>query len=72
MKEPTLNEMECRIIELVAVGYLNKEIAEKLHISTHSVKAYLAVLFKKFDSVNRSHLVYNAFRYSLIPDNLKR
>ncbi len=35
--EDTLSTREIDVLKLVALGYANKEIADKLHISTHTV-----------------------------------
>ncbi len=72
MKEIKLTEVEDRILKMIAVGYGNREISEKLYLSIHSVKAYLAVLYKKFRVDNRTHLVYVAFKKNLLPKNLER
>lgn len=72
MKEIKLTEVEERILKMIAVGYGNREISEKLYLSIHSVKAYLTVLYKKFRVDNRTHLVYVAFKMNLLPKNLER
>ncbi|GAB59123.1 response regulator transcription factor [Rheinheimera nanhaiensis] len=52
-----LTRQEKRIIQLVAEGARNKEIAEKLHISAHTVKAHLSTIFRKTQSRNRVELL---------------
>lgn len=47
-----LSPLEYRILELVAEGKTNKEIAEKLHLSDKTVKNYVSTIFSKLD-VNR-------------------
>ncbi|MFP3701993.1 helix-turn-helix transcriptional regulator, partial [Burkholderia sp. SIMBA_013] len=43
----SLTPQELKIIELVATGARNKEIAEHLNISAHTVKTHLSSIFRK-------------------------
>lgn len=52
-----LTDKEKEIIEYVCKGYRNKQIASKLSISTHTVKAHLNKIFKKFNITCRSQLI---------------
>ena len=52
-----LTRQEKRIIQLVAVGARNKEIAEQLNISAHTVKAHLSSIFRKTQARNRVELL---------------
>jgi LuxR family transcriptional regulator, positive regulator of biofilm formation len=52
-----LTKQEKRIIQLVAQGARNKEIAESLHISAHTVKAHLSSIFRKTKARNRVELL---------------
>ncbi len=72
MKRNEFNELEMDILKLVALGYENKEIAKRLYVSSHSVKAYMAVIFKKLQAVNRTHATYIAFKERFIPRDLER
>lgn len=72
MKKNKLSETENKILRMVALGYANREIARNLYMSTHSVKSYLAVIFRKLNAENRTHLIYIAFRENLLPKNLER
>lgn len=65
-----LNETERRMVNMIALGYMNKEIAAELYVSIHTVKTYLATIFKKLHADNRTHLVFIAFRKNLIAKNL--
>lgn len=51
-KLPNLTEREIGVLKAVMEGYSNNEIAEKFSISTHTVKAHIASLFKKFSVCN--------------------
>jgi DNA-binding NarL/FixJ family response regulator len=48
-----LTPREVEILAMVAVGAKNEEIAEKLHISPHTVKTHIYNIFKKIDVPNR-------------------
>ena len=47
---------EQEVIECVSMGLSNKEIASKLFVSEHTVKAHLNRIFKRFDVSSRSKL----------------
>lgn len=53
----TLTKQEKRIVELVAKGARNKEIAENLNISAHTVKAHMSSIFRKTNARNRVELL---------------
>jgi DNA-binding NarL/FixJ family response regulator len=48
-----LTPREVEILAMVAVGAKNEEIADKLHISPHTVKTHIYNIFKKIDVPNR-------------------
>jgi len=52
-----LTKQEKRIIQLVAEGARNKEIALNLNISAHTVKAHLSSIFRKTHARNRVELL---------------
>ncbi len=52
-----LTKQEKRIIGLVAEGARNKEIAQALNISAHTVKAHLSAIFRKTQARNRVELL---------------
>lgn len=60
---PTAGQMngitgrEKEIANLVVQGCSNKEIAAKLFISEHTVKAHLNRIFRKFNTTSRSKLI---------------
>ena len=57
---PTLTPRERSIIQLVMLGMVNREIAEKLHLSQHTVKNYLFRIFDKLGVSNRVELALYA------------
>ncbi len=52
-----ITSREKEIIEYVCQGCTNKEIATKLTLSEHTVKAHLNRIFKKFNATSRSKLI---------------
>lgn len=54
---PRLTARQLEVLELVASGHSNKEIASLLHVSENGVKAHIARLLVKFGVPNRAALV---------------
>ena len=49
---------QTRVLELVAVGRTNKDIACALDIEEGTVEAHVGVIFRKAGATNRAMLVY--------------
>ena len=49
---------EQQIVRLVCMGCVNKQIADRLHISEYTVKTYLKQMFVKLGVHSRSAMVY--------------
>lgn len=64
MKPPT--PMQTQIIALIAAGYERPEIAQKLHISWHTVKHHIANARKRVGVNNETHLVVTAIHQGWI------
>ncbi len=58
-----LTNREKEVLELLAKGYTNPEIAQKLYISPHTVKAHVAAILKKLNAKNRLLAVVAAEEY---------
>lgn len=54
---PNLTARQLEVLELVAKGRSNREIASLLHVSENGVKAHIARLLVKFGAPNRAALV---------------
>lgn len=61
-----LSKREKEVFPLVALGYSNKEISEKLFISTKTVEAHKANISRKLNLHNRVELVRYAIHHHLI------
>ena len=57
-----LTNREREIVELIAEGLKNKEIAARLSISPATVRHHLSAIFAKLDVENRLKLVVFAYR----------
>ena len=51
--ENHLTEREMNVLFYLAQGLTNEEIAERLHISVHTVKAHLEAIYDKLNVTNR-------------------
>ncbi len=60
-----LTKREREIIRLVAEGLKNKEIAERLYISSSTVRHHLSAIFAKLEVADRLKLIVFAFRNGL-------
>lgn len=61
-----LTKREQEVLELVAIGYSNKEVGEQLYISHLTVKTHLTRIFDKLQVNNRLQAFRAAFRLGLI------
>lgn len=52
-----LTEKETEILKLLIRGYDNREIAEALCVSIHTVKAHLTSVFRKLNVKNRTKAI---------------
>lgn len=62
----SLRERELEVLSLIARGYGNKEIGEKLFISVKTVESYRAKIMNKLGLKTRAELVEYALRRKLI------
>jgi DNA-binding NarL/FixJ family response regulator len=61
-----LSERERGVLALVASGATNREIAERLFLSPHTVKEHTSALYRKLKVRNRAEAVQRAQRLGLI------
>jgi DNA-binding NarL/FixJ family response regulator len=66
-EEPStpLSEREREVLSLMASGATNREIAEKLYLSPHTVKEHTSSLYRKLKARNRAEAVQRAERLGL-------
>ena len=61
-----LTERERAVLELIASGSTNPEIADALHLSKHTVKEHTSALYRKLQVRNRAEAVQRAQRLGLL------
>jgi ATP/maltotriose-dependent transcriptional regulator MalT len=57
---------ECEILQLVALGYSNADVAQELLVSPATVKTHLENVYKKLGVRDRAAAVAHALRAGLI------
>jgi DNA-binding NarL/FixJ family response regulator len=65
-KAETLTAREIEVLQLLAFGHTNKDIAEQLFISPDTVKTHLEHIFEKLGTSDRTAAVAEALRRRLI------
>ena len=63
---PLLTEREREVLEQIAAGSTNREIAERLYLSPHTVKEHTSALYRKLNARNRAEAVQRAQRIGLL------
>lgn len=61
-----LSDREHEVLDLIASGATNKEIAERLFLSPHTIKEHTSALYRKLGARNRAEAVQLAQRLGLI------
>jgi DNA-binding NarL/FixJ family response regulator len=61
-----LSERERSVLELMASGSTNPEIAAELHLSKHTVKEHTSAVYRKLGVRNRTEAVQRAQRLGLV------
>lgn len=64
--EETLSAREIEVLELVAIGNSNKEVAKALHISTATVKTHLIHIYNKLGVDDRTAATTTAIERGII------
>ena len=67
-QEIVLSRREQQVLELIAEGLSNKEIGEKLFISTRTVDGHRNSLLQKFNVHNTAKLIMEAVRKGFLPE----
>jgi DNA-binding NarL/FixJ family response regulator len=64
--DATLSEREREVVALIASGSTNREIADELYLSPHTVKEYTSGVYRKLGVRNRAEAVRRAQSLGLI------
>jgi DNA-binding NarL/FixJ family response regulator len=63
---PLLSRRERDVLDLIAGGSTNREIAETLYLSPHTIKEHTSALYRKLQARNRAEAVQRAQRIGLL------
>ena len=66
---PVLAPQERRVLDHIAAGLSNREIAARLHISTGTAKSYVSHVLHKLQVSHRAQAVAVASRYGLLAES---
>ena len=66
---PVLTERQIEVLQLMAKGNRNKEIARIMNITDHTVKSHITTIFNQLNVNNRTQAVLNAQLSGLVPEN---
>lgn len=61
-----ISPREREVLEQLAAGLSNKEIAERLHVSPHTVKTHVAKLYEKLGARRRTEAILKARELGLL------
>src|SRR3954447_3403130 len=61
-----LSERERQVLEMIAAGSTNREIAERLFLSPHTVKDHTSALYRKIGARNRAQAILRAQRLGIL------
>lgn len=61
-----LTPREKEVLELLARGFTNMEIAERLHISKHTVKNHVSNIYQKLKVYDRTQMALLAIQQGLV------
>jgi two-component system, NarL family, response regulator LiaR len=67
LNQLTISKREYEVLELIAKGLSNQEIADKLFVSLNTVKTHTSNLFVKLDVKRRTQAIEKAQSLRLIP-----
>lgn len=64
-EESSLTAREVEVLELIAEGMINKEIAKRLYISEKTVKNHVSNIFRKLNVSDRTQAAIYAFKHNM-------
>ncbi len=67
IKKLSISKREYEVLELIAQGLSNQEIADRLFISIPTVKTHSSKLFEKLDVKRRTQAIHKAKSLNIIP-----
>jgi NarL family two-component system response regulator LiaR len=67
VRKLNLSKRELEVLQLMAEGLSNQEIAERLFVSLNTIKTHSAQIFEKMEVKRRTQAIDTAKRLSIIP-----
>ncbi len=67
IKKLNLSNRELEVLQLMAEGHSNQEIASRLFVSLNTIKTHSSNVFEKMDVKSRTQAIDKAKRLSIIP-----
>jgi NarL family two-component system response regulator LiaR len=67
LKRTGISKREYEVLELISAGLSNQEIAEKLFVSTSTVKTHVSNVLGKLDASRRTEAIAKAKEMRIIP-----
>ena len=67
LKKLGITKREYEVLSLIAQGLSNKEIADKLFVSTSTIKTHVSNIIAKLDSSRRTEAIAKAKKMHIIP-----
>lgn len=67
IKQLGITKREYEVLELVAEGLSNQQVADRLFVSTSTVKTHTSSLFSKLDADRRTQALQKAREASILP-----
>jgi DNA-binding CsgD family transcriptional regulator len=62
-----ISPRELEVLHEIAAGHSNKEIAERLSVSPHTVKTHVGRLFEKLEASRRTEAISKARELGIVP-----
>jgi two-component system NarL family response regulator len=69
LSRPELSPRELQVLRQMAAGDSNKEIAQKLNITEHTVKAHVKAILVKLEAVGRTEAIAIAMKRGLLRES---
>lgn len=64
--QPTLSEREMEILRMVSQGLTNRDIAENLHVSRHTIESHASKIYRKLAVGSRTEAIFEARSMGLL------
>lgn len=63
-----LSKREVEVLQLLAMGLSNQEIADKLFVSLNTIKTHISKIYQKLNAKRRTQAIQKARELALIPE----